>query len=100
MFSRHQDEFPPAVPSGANAIAGVSTIELSWDRNSEADFKQYRIYRSVDGGPFVKIAEGLETPTYSDRAIESGKRYGYAITSLDQLGNESEKSAPVEIQAP
>lgn len=95
-----KDVFAPAVPSGLTLIAGVGSIELAWDRNGEVDFKAYRIYRGVDGGALQVIADLVETPAYSDRTIESGKRYKYAISAYDQLGNESEKSGAVEIQAP
>ncbi len=95
-----KDIFPPAVPTGLNVSAGVGAIELSWDRNTESDFKAYQVYRSEDGGPFVKIAEGLEGPSYSDRKIESGKHYRYRISAIDQTGNPSDQSPPVEAIAP
>ncbi len=95
-----KDTFAPAVPTGLNVTAGVGAIELSWDRNTESDFKAYQVYRSEDGGPFVKIAEGLEGPSYSDRKIESGKHYRYRISAIDQTGNPSEQSPPVEAIVP
>ncbi len=95
-----KDEFPPAVPSGLTASTGIGAIELAWDRNTESDFKDYQVYRSEENERFVKIAEGLEGPVYSDRKIESGKHYRYRITAADQTGNVSEPSQPVEIIAP
>jgi len=50
------DTFPPAVPTGVTAILGTGTIEVAWNRNTESDFKEYRVFRSVDGGPFAQIA--------------------------------------------
>jgi fibronectin type 3 domain-containing protein len=95
-----KDKFPPAVPSGLTASTGIGAIELAWDRNTESDFKDYQVYRSEENERFVKIAEGLEGPVYSDRKIESGKHYRYRITADDQTGNVSEPSQPVEIIAP
>jgi hypothetical protein len=95
-----KDEFPPAVPVGLTALAGIDTIELSWDRNTEEDLKGYRIYRALDAGPFERIAELVEDPAYSDKSIKPGKKYKYAVSSIDQAGNESAKSAPVEIASP
>ena len=46
-----KDKFPPEVPTGVTAAPGVNTIEVAWDRNTEADFKGYNVFRSVDGGP-------------------------------------------------
>lgn len=95
-----QDVFPPQVPAGLAASAGLATIELAWDRNTEPDFKEYRVYRAQENGPFVQIAAGLEAPSYSDHNIESGKRYRYRVTAVDQAGNMSEPSNPVEATAP
>ena len=33
------DRFPPAVPAGLTALAGPSSIELTWDPNSGAGFR-------------------------------------------------------------
>jgi hypothetical protein len=95
-----KDIFPPQVPSGLTASAGVGSIELAWSRNAEADFKEYRVFRSEGDGPFTQIAAGLEAPFYSDHGIESGKHYRYRISALDQTGNESAPSEPVQIIAP
>jgi len=95
-----KDTFPPAVPSGVAASAGLQTIELAWERNTEPDFKGYRVYRSTGDGSFEKIADLIEAPSYSDNKIETGRHYRYAISSVDQADNESEKCAPVEIAAP
>ena len=44
------DRFPPAVPTGLTALAGPSSIELSWDPNTEPDFAGYFVYRAASGG--------------------------------------------------
>jgi hypothetical protein len=95
-----KDIFAPAVPNGLTVSAGISAIELAWERNTEPDLKEYRVYRSEENGPFIQIADGLEGPSYSDRKIESGKNYKYRIAAADQTGNLSEPSQPVEIIAP
>jgi hypothetical protein len=95
-----KDIFAPAVPTGLTVSAGVSAVELAWERNTEPDLKEYRIYRSEENGPFVQIADGLEGPSYSDRKIESGKHYKYRVAAVDQTGNRSDPSQPVEIIAP
>ncbi len=95
-----KDIFPPAVPTGLTASIGIGSIEMAWERNTEPDFKEYRISRAEGSGAFVQIAAGLEAPTYSDRNVESGKHYRYRITAVDQSGNASEPSNPVEATAP
>ena len=96
----YTDTFPPAAPSALAAIAGVDAIELTWERNTEPDFRGYRVYRAVAAGAFERIAEMLEAPNYSDRKVTSGTRYRYAVTSIDQIGNESERTPPVEVLTP
>ena len=94
------DTFPPAVPKGLNAVAAGEKIELVWDRNTEPDLAGYRLYRALGDGKLEKIADIQDTPSYSDSKVESGKRYRYAVSSVDKLNNESNPSEPVEITAP
>jgi hypothetical protein len=91
------DVFPPKVPSGVSALAAANSIELSWERSPDPDLKGYYVFRAVNGGPLERQGELLTLPTYSDKKVEHGKRYGYAISSIDQKGNESAKSAVVEV---
>jgi hypothetical protein len=95
-----KDVFPPQVPTGLTASPGLASIELAWDRNTESDFKEYKVFRAEANGPFVQIADGLEAPSYSDHNVESGKRYRYRVTAMDQSGNMSETCAPVEAIGP
>jgi hypothetical protein len=94
------DTFPPEVPAGVTAAAGVSTIELEWERSTEADFKGYNVFRSVDGAPFEKVASLLEAPTYSDMNVQPGKTYRYQVSAVDLLNNESARSEPVQASLP
>ncbi len=89
------DSFPPMAPRALSVIASTNTIELSWDRSLEADFKHYRVWR--DG---QELAAAVDVPAYTDRTAESGKKYVYAVSAVDLRGNESPKSQPVEITTP
>ena len=95
-----QDVFPPAVPEGLAGVPGVGAIELVWQRNTEDDFAGYNVFRSTEGGAFQKIAGPIDTPAYSDRDVEAGKSYRYVVSALDRTGNESARSAPIEVVAP
>jgi hypothetical protein len=94
-----RDDFPPAVPAGLSAVAGVGAIELAWQRNTEDDFQGYNVYRSTEGAAFEKVATLIDAPAYSDRQVEAGKRYRYAVSSVDQTGNESPRTDAVEVAA-
>jgi hypothetical protein len=94
-----QDEFPPAVPNSVSAVAGVDSIELSWERNTEDDFAGYNVYRSVGDSTFERLASAIESPVYSDRMVDMGKRYRYVVTAVDANGNESARSAAADATA-
>jgi fibronectin type 3 domain-containing protein len=94
-----KDTFPPAVPGGLTTVPTANTIELAWERDTEADLAGYRIYRAGPGGDFQRIGESGETPSYSDRQIEAGKLYRYSISAFDKSGNESKLSEPIEVTA-
>lgn len=94
------DVFPPEVPMGVAATTGLNTIEVSWDRNTEPDFRGYNVFRSVDGGPFEKVADLIEAPNFSDAKVESGKTYRYQVSAVDLIGNESARSAPAAASLP
>ena len=87
-----QDTFPPAAPTGLHAIPASGSIELSWENNTESDLAGYRIYRAVPGGNWERIA-ATGIPGFSDRNVEKGKTYRYAVSAVDQAGNESTRSS-------
>jgi fibronectin type 3 domain-containing protein len=93
----HADTFPPSVPTNITAVAGPDSIEVSWSRSPEPDLKGYYVYRSEAGAPFVRQGGLLTLPTYSDHAVQRGRKYEYAVSAVDQKNNESEKSAPAEV---
>jgi hypothetical protein len=89
-FEPH-DRFPPAIPANLAAVAGARTIELVWDRVTDSDLAGYRVYRNGQ-----RIADAVVTPAYGDKDAAPGVKYRYEVSSVDQAGNESEKSAAVE----
>jgi hypothetical protein len=95
-----KDVFPPEAPTGLNFILGGKTIELTWSRNSEPDLRGYRVYRAFQNNPFERISDTQDATSYSDRNIESGKTYRYAVSAIDVSGNESKLSEPVTVTAP
>jgi hypothetical protein len=90
-----RDVFPPTVPTNVTAVLGVGTVELAWDRSPEADLKSYRVYRNDQ-----LVGGEVEGPAFSDRMIQTGQQYRYAIAAVDTTGNESARSAIVEVTAP
>jgi hypothetical protein len=91
------DSFPPANPSGVEAVfsaaAPNSFIDLTWTANTEPDLAGYNVYRHSGNGPPVKInSELVKTPRFPDPNIQPGMKYFYSVTAVDLRGNESGKS--------
>jgi hypothetical protein len=91
------DVFPPAVPSGLEAVAsGVGQppfVDLIWAPDTDADLAGYNIYRHEEGTRPVKInSELVKTPAFRDNTAVGGKKYFYSITAVDLRGNESAHS--------
>lgn len=93
------DTTAPSVPMGLTAkAASTSQINLTWlastDNTGGSGLKSYRIYR---GGAMIK-----EVPTgtlsYSDTGLAASTTYSYAVSAVDNSGNESTKSTSVTAQ--
>jgi hypothetical protein len=96
----YKDVFPPEPPAGLTAIAGVNSIELSWEPCREPDLKAYQVWRAEDTGPLVKLAEVAGDVSYSDHQVSAGKHYRYAVSASDTKGNTSKPGAAIEFVAP
>jgi len=91
------DVFPPAVPSGLQAVfSGPGQerfIDLIWTPVGDADLDGYNVYRHAEGGAAVRVnSELVKTPAYRDMKVEAGKNYFYSVSAVDQRGNESTRS--------
>ena len=91
------DIFPPAVPSGLQAVfSGPGQepfIDLIWNPVADADLDGYNIYRHQEGAAAQKInSELVKTPAFRDMNVERAKTYFYSVSAVDQRGNESARS--------
>ncbi len=87
---------PPAniVVENLNNLA-----RITFAPSKQADVAGYRLYRSVNGGSFVKIEASV--PTGEDAKfvnyINSSQSYSYYVTAVDVAGNESAPSESISI---
>jgi fibronectin type 3 domain-containing protein len=103
-----KDIFPPAAPRDLEAVNVATTketaasVELTWTINTEPDLAGYNVYRSENPEtPGQKLnSEPLLVPTFRDISVVPGKSYSYRVGAVDQSGNESPLSSPVEAQVP
>jgi hypothetical protein len=99
------DIFPPAVPSGLQAVFSgpgqQAFIDLIWTPVLDADLEGYNVYRREEGAAFVKInTELVKTPAFRDSPVVSGKTYFYSVSAVDQRGNESARSEEASESVP
>jgi hypothetical protein len=91
------DVFPPAVPSGLQAVFSgpgqPAFIDLIWFPVTDADLAGYNVYRHEEGAAAVKVnGELVGTPAFRDTSVVAGKSYFYSVSAVDQRGNESARS--------
>jgi hypothetical protein len=84
------DTAPPAAPSSVTAIAGSSSVTLSWALGSEPDLAGYRVLR--DG---VQVASLGKVATFTDSGLTAGVTYAYVVRAVDTVGNVSSDSATI-----
>ncbi len=99
------DTFPPAVPGGVQAVfSGVGQapfIDLVWSPDTEADLAGYNVFRHEEGSQPAKLnAELVRTPAYRDASVQSGKKYFYSVSAVDERNNESARSEETSEQVP
>ena len=81
-------------------LRGEYYAYLSWSANSEEIYTQdkYRIYRSTNNGTFELAAEvDATTFTYIDMSLPVGNQYDYALSMVDNEGDESDLSAGIAV---
>lgn len=99
------DVFPPAVPSGLQAVSSgpgqKAFIDLVWAPVTDVDLDGYNVYRHEDGAAPAKLnTEPGKTPAYRDANVTSGKRYFYSVSAVDVRGNESSRSEEASESVP
>jgi hypothetical protein len=103
--------YPPAVPKGLAAVATAGeagagpAIDLNWQPGTETDLAGYFVYRR-DGGATesdwrrISPAQPVAEPDYRDANVQPGHSYMYAVSTVDQQGHESARSAETEETVP
>jgi hypothetical protein len=99
------DIFPPAVPSGLQAVSSgpgqPPFIDLIWSPDSEVDLAGYNVYRREGNSQPVKLNSDLvKTPAYRDKNVIPGKTYFYSVSAVDIYENESNRSEEASEMVP
>lgn len=99
------DTFPPSAPASIRVGPAPGRLSIFFPANPEPDIAGYNIYRSTDPDlpkdKWNKLnAELLTRTTFQDEKVESGRRYYYYLTAVDQAGNVSPQSEVVSETVP
>jgi len=79
------------------------TVDIGWTASTTTTLQGYNVYRSgTSGGPFSKISPTLSSTTllFTDATPQSGQKYFYVVTAVDNSGIESTASAQVAVTIP
>jgi hypothetical protein len=85
-------DLAPRPPVNLTAEMDSIAITLSWNRNTEADFSYYRIYRDTVTGfniDSTKLISSQADTFYVQLIHDVVKRFVYKLTALDSQGNAS-----------
>jgi hypothetical protein len=92
-----RDISPPAAPTGLAVVPRERGLEVVWTPSTDADVAAYRVYREGPGEPRRRLAEiPAGGSAWTDEAAKPRVAYRYSLTAVDQAGNESAATAPVE----
>lgn len=103
---------PPQPPQGVFSITGNDSVFIYWTAPYEGDISYFAVYRSyeeftdyheialVEAVPNSYLDLIYYEPGYIDDNVTNCSTYFYAITSIDEAGQESELSAESVFDTP
>jgi hypothetical protein len=96
------DTTAPDPPRDLVAVPFEGAITLAWRSSPSSDVALYAIHRAGGSGEFLRVGTALSTSSaFTDRDVQEGTTYRYAVTALDRARrpNESPRSNIVVITA-
>jgi hypothetical protein len=99
---------PPAVPTGLAAVASAAengapaAIDLSWTPDADTDLAGYIVYRREGDSPWQRTspAQPVVGPGFHDADVQPGHTYHYSVSSIDEEGHQSARSAEAQETVP
>ena len=97
-----EDNVPPPIITDVEASATEDyQSEIVWPVSTELDLAGYHVYMArADEEEYTRLTEELLSPlqtSYLHESAEPGVQYRYAVTAMDQNGNEGELSNPAHV---
>ncbi len=95
-----KDIFPPAAPTGLNAVSGPGAINLIWNASTDPDLAGYIVLRGEAPGDTLQplMPAPIHETNYRDATVKPGVRYVYVVVAVDTATppNTSARTARVE----
>jgi len=84
-----EDKVPPQIPAGLDIVVSDTGAFVTWAPNAETDLAGYRVFRNG-----MLVTERLTaTNSFFDPDYRAG--FSYAVSAVDEFGNESARSSPL-----
>jgi hypothetical protein len=94
LDTRYPDTTAPTVPTGLNAAATSTQVNLTWNASTDnVAVTGYTIYRD---GTMLATVSGT-TLSYSDTTVGGLITYSYTVDAFDAAGNHSAQSSAVQV---
>lgn len=82
-------DYAPYRVEGVYSVTGDGEVAIYWRENQEGDIAYYKVYRnSAPTGTFSLVGEAT-APPFIDRSVLNGATYYYAVSAVDDAGQES-----------
>lgn len=86
---QYPDNDPPVTDIDADKYVTSSTVELTWTESTTDKMRDYNIYFSKDGGPFLLWLPDTQLTSATFKG-EPGSVYIFTVTGRDEFGNREE----------
>ncbi len=80
----------PSTPTGVNATAYSSYIQVTW--NSVSGAESYNVYRSTSASGSYTLQSSVTTTNYTDYNVNAGTTYYYKVEAENSAGKSSKSS--------
>lgn len=84
-------------PANVSLAAGVDSVSLKWDPNSQARIRGYYVYRSAHGANAWTRVDSTTTPRFLDKPGQTAT-FDYAVTSISRL-YKTGNSRPITVES-
>ncbi|HHW49841.1 MAG TPA: PKD domain-containing protein, partial [Clostridiaceae bacterium] len=90
------DTVAPPVPTGVEAAGELFSATVSWQPVAADDLKSYKVYFGTSADSLGNVATvDKSVISYTRQNLTPGQTVYFAVSSVDNIGNESERSQVV-----